>query len=353
MRIQEFVSAAVNSSRCAPGEAAHFVVVGHSLGSVIAVDSLLNSDAWMNLDRVTLITIGSPLKRFFFRLFPTVFFPEDADVCAKALSHRFAGFRWINCYRPFDPIGTRIGLTKTSFTCDSSTKQFDRILTAHPNYWDDSRVRDAILALYQELKFAHSFQAPSFRSFGEVDIIVANWFGRLVARSLLLVISVSPVASIPLGIAGAWYRYQASAASLKKLQDHGFLTSASVRYWLEVPNGAQNDVPIAFPHFTFQFRDERGSMRTRDYMVTLQYIYPYSEVRSRMDIGKLRDFVTQTGKRANAANGLDEFVVEGVRISYLPEDPTFVYVTQFPPRSDVALDSFAVLFALSGPSEPW
>jgi hypothetical protein len=343
-RIQEFVSTVVTSSRGTPGEAAHFVVLAHSLGSVIAVDSLLNSDAWLNSDRVTLVTMGSPLKRFFFRLFPTVFFPDSADVCAKALCHRFAGFRWINCYRPFDQIGTRIGLTKTSFTRDWNTKQFGRILAAHPNYWGDSRVRDEVLALYRELEFAHVPQAPCFRSFGEVDGIVAKWFGRLIARLLLITVSLSPIASIPLGIAGAWYRHHASAALLEKLQQHGVHTSASVSYWIEDTGSSHEDgTPVVFPHFTFRFRDERGRPLTRDYIITLRYIYPYSQVRSRMDRDRLLDFIMHTGKPPVTADHFGELVVDGVKVSYLPEDPTYVYVTQFPPTTDLLTDCLAVL----------
>jgi alpha-beta hydrolase superfamily lysophospholipase len=39
--------------------------VAHSLGTVIAIDAVLNSESFAPSDRITLITMGSPLLRFF------------------------------------------------------------------------------------------------------------------------------------------------------------------------------------------------------------------------------------------------------------------------------------------------
>jgi hypothetical protein len=89
-------------------------VVAHSLGTVIAVDSLVSSSCWGTADSVVLVTMGSPLKRFFFRFFPNLFFPGSAFDSARIIASRVAAFRWINCYRPWDQVGTRIGLPENA-----------------------------------------------------------------------------------------------------------------------------------------------------------------------------------------------------------------------------------------------
>lgn len=114
------------------------IIAAHSLGTVIALDFLSNTDQWK--DRaVILITGGSPLARFFFRFFPGIFFFENAAACANALSKKFARFEWHNCYRGFDYIGQRIGLPKEpSF----SEKRILRFFPWHMGYWADTKVHD-------------------------------------------------------------------------------------------------------------------------------------------------------------------------------------------------------------------
>jgi len=46
-------------------------------------------------------------------------------------------FRWINCYRPLDQIGTALGLNSLAYCRDVSTDQWKRIWDAHPGYWSD------------------------------------------------------------------------------------------------------------------------------------------------------------------------------------------------------------------------
>jgi hypothetical protein len=70
------------------------VIVGHSLGSVIALDYLRN---WSEADtnrRIWLITLGSPYRRFFLSWLPGIFFDQSTNqtaVSIKEKSTRFAG----------------------------------------------------------------------------------------------------------------------------------------------------------------------------------------------------------------------------------------------------------------------
>lgn len=63
-------------------------IVAHSLGSVIALDSLTNSPVWMRTDRVRLVTLGSPIRRFFIRFFPHAFFEPRIDAAARTVAGR-------------------------------------------------------------------------------------------------------------------------------------------------------------------------------------------------------------------------------------------------------------------------
>jgi len=128
--------------RQSQGPEGQTVIVAHSLGSVIAVDSLLNSNAWRRSDDVCLVTMGSPLRRIFQRFFPALLFPDSTAATAKAIAARLGSFRWINVHRPLDYIGTSIGLSKARIGVDASTRQFDR---AHADYWTD-RGDDRVLS---------------------------------------------------------------------------------------------------------------------------------------------------------------------------------------------------------------
>jgi hypothetical protein len=117
----------------------HMVVVGHSLGSIIAVDSLLNRSSILErLPRLDLITMGSPLKRVFSRGFPEIF-GSPADIFDE-LSTRYSGFRWINIYRPFDVVGGKLTNVPNAIV-EATTEQYFR---NHTGYWSDARVVDLV-----------------------------------------------------------------------------------------------------------------------------------------------------------------------------------------------------------------
>ena len=112
----------------------------------------MSSNAWRSDDRVLLVTMGSPLRRFFFRFLPDLFFPPSADAIGDCVSARLGDFRWANVYRPWDQVGGRLKLSRHG-SAERSTGQWLRILTAHPNYWADHtvfmRAQDAIQVMRQ------------------------------------------------------------------------------------------------------------------------------------------------------------------------------------------------------------
>jgi hypothetical protein len=133
------------------GNSSHYYVVAHSLGSVIAIDALVNREVWGRDHHIVLITMGSPIRRFFLRFFPGELFADRigiAKLSADAGS-RVGSFLWINVYRPLDVIGAALGLSRARCGIDQSTAQ---LLENHTGYFSDPKVRDNVLKCLREAK---------------------------------------------------------------------------------------------------------------------------------------------------------------------------------------------------------
>ena len=104
---------------------------------------------------VTLLTYGSPIRRFFTSFFPEHLFPSSVDACARLAAERIGRFRWLNGYRPYDEIGAAIGLSDTGWTKEFSTQQAWRWKSLnHSDYWSDPEVRDRTVKQLAELAFS-------------------------------------------------------------------------------------------------------------------------------------------------------------------------------------------------------
>ncbi len=122
------------------GGGRRIVFFAHSLGSVIVLDSLVSSSVWSSSDRVDLVTLGCPIKRFFLRFFPGYLFPGSIRDSARLAASRIGRFRWINIHRTWDYVGTRLGLGRSRAGVDLSTAQWWKVCSAHSDYWGDCRV---------------------------------------------------------------------------------------------------------------------------------------------------------------------------------------------------------------------
>jgi hypothetical protein len=129
-----------------------FVILAHSLGTVIALDMLINGGCEWSDKNVTLITMGSPLKRFFIRFFPGILFPSDINEIASLSAQKLSSFKWINIYRPFDYIGTSLGFSSLCQAKDVSTGQWWKILSSHSNYWYEKNGNHVSRKIIKELK---------------------------------------------------------------------------------------------------------------------------------------------------------------------------------------------------------
>ena len=138
-RIQQALDKAIVRSRKRAGEDRQFVLAGQGMGTVIALDSILHSREWKETDRVLLVTMGSPLRRYFLRLYPRTLFPEYMEDLIHLIVGRLNEFRWINVHRPGDYMGAKLGL-KPFKGRDLSTGITSRRTVGHADYW---RSRDA------------------------------------------------------------------------------------------------------------------------------------------------------------------------------------------------------------------
>ena len=138
------------------------VLIAHSLGSVIALDYLLNfADEDPERD-IWLVTLGSPYRRFFLSLFPGILVHRNTDATAAAVARKFHSFRWLNIYRPWDPIGGSLKLKRASSGLDVSTGQYRKI-NGHTGYWSDPSVMEAAkmtFAFVREPGTAHEDKPP-------------------------------------------------------------------------------------------------------------------------------------------------------------------------------------------------
>lgn len=152
-QILEELEARVHLMREAQG-ADRVVIIGHSLGSVIAADSLRNTDIWDSYNSVTLVTMGCPIRRIFMRFFPLFLFDADIEALTHSIKAKFDQFAWRNVYRPLDYVGASLGFPNSGASCtDTSTGQRWK---SHTGYWSDRRVHAIVFDL-----IARSWELPS------------------------------------------------------------------------------------------------------------------------------------------------------------------------------------------------
>lgn len=240
------------------GDEGEIVVVGHSLGSVVALDSLANSPSWDGSHHVRLVTLGSPLRRFFMRFWTGDLFPAGCAAAASHVAGRMATFRWLNVYRPFDQVGGNLALALSGSGQDHSTGQWSRILTAHPNYWSDKKVLDVVSGVWETLAPAPAskervvYRVPTRRPRA---LLPVRRTLRLIRRRAAL------VAGGVLSLGAAWMLATLGRDILNRqhaiteLMTYGTLTTGEVEWSMRVDQGL--DVAVRSDSITVRYVDER------------------------------------------------------------------------------------------------
>jgi hypothetical protein len=326
LKLQELVHTKVQNLRAMSTDGSlELIIVAHSLGSVIAIDSLVNGEVWCKKDCVTLITLGSPLRRYFFRFFPRLYFPPTANDSSRMIASRILAFRWINCYRPWDQIGASLGLRIPKWTAEVSTKQWTKIITAHPDYWSDSCVRAKIQDKLTSVSFSTPDQGASQGFACDKEIldlkarrVIAKAFGIALLFAIVCVFSSTFLISITRKVDHHFERL----ALNQEIMAHGVDGQATVTHW--IPDYPPTIISPSEDKFTFTYTDEKSRIHTDD--ETTEEIYPFNEVRYFVDTDRLRDFLDS--KIPHSSKLHDGRAI--VPIKFLQSNPDLFLITQFP-----------------------
>jgi hypothetical protein len=170
-------------------------IVAHSLGSVIALDSLLHSATWRKSQRVILITCGSPLRRLFARFFAGLLFPADLREASGMVAKRLAEFRWVNVYRPLDYIGMRLRLLDRG--AEATVR---RLWPWHTQYWQDTKAHEQVRSLLASATAV----APAEQNASHDVYGVTSAFPLHIERTEKLMYLVGPILATVLTL-GLWF----------------------------------------------------------------------------------------------------------------------------------------------------
>jgi len=237
------------------------VIVAHSLGSIIAIDSLVNSPVWRETDSVRLITLGSPIRRFFIRFFPQYLFPPSVRETARLAATRLREFSWINIHRPLDYVGTSLG-DAGALSADRSTGQFRRrVLSSHSGYWND----DVVLGLLKnELNDARPVDRPAPPRHRASSYVTPHATEATAAAHVSRLAYPAGLAAVVLATAFAATTFERSRtiwyagidAEITELQREGISTVADVTHH-ETQEG-DPEYPITVHHFVFRVPGRPG-----------------------------------------------------------------------------------------------
>jgi hypothetical protein len=334
---------------------ASIIIVAHSLGSVIAVDSLLNSGVWNNRHSVVLITMGSPLRRFFFRFFPGLLFPPSACQIGRNISSRIGNFRWINVYRPFDQIGASLGLSREDAGKDVRVPRWTRVLRAHTGYFSDPAVRAATnaslaksetfkgSALPAELK---TWWLPNFRRMPLATRCVLE-VGELATFLIPVLLCMWNLVTIP------HIKTSAVAAleeTRRRVEQSGTLMLPHVEHWTEefyVNTTSMADrIRVDIDHFRFLFNE--GEMYSKEFSIETGYMFErYAYI---FNIEALRQHIREDCELSRKPPLLRRTVTvpcrlrKSVRMRLLSFDPPTFDLPDFPPRSGAHMGWWTLAF---------
>jgi hypothetical protein len=231
-KIQEFVDKEV--ARHINGDE-EIVILAHSLGTIISIDSLSNSKVWIEERKnISLITMGSPLRRWFLRFFPRLFFTDSADSIFYAIAIRVSGFRWLNVSRPWDQVGSAISLSSTESTRDISTDQSGRFLSAHLNYFSDPIVKDKIINHLPQLSFSKIKSSSIISQDSEIYFERKRGW-RVLSIAVISVVIVSVTIFLFLGLRGfigKGIHYEKVEENIaEEIKKYGKEVNVKIAYW--------------------------------------------------------------------------------------------------------------------------
>lgn len=242
------------------------VLACHSLGSVIAVDSLINSNAWKNLQSIVLITGGSPIHRWFQRFFAELFFPSDGHRLSEIVFRNAPVAAWINVFRKHDPVGASLDLPESGEIGEIETEKTDlKGFAAHSHYWSAPDVHDAIKKLWPTLTPG---PAPELAVSYEPTTIPTSRVAAFLERSIGPAIVLTGLAAIGFGVSNYFVsvnaKLEANRHFVEQALEHGTRVTAKVahrQYWRPDGGGEYGGGSYEVQKFTFNYATPEGVPR--------------------------------------------------------------------------------------------
>lgn len=325
-------------------------LLGHSLGSVIVLDYLLNRLTLPIPYRIVFITGGSPIRRYFSNFFPQLAFAQSPDESAEVLTRCFHRFQWINIYRPADPIGTSLGFETSKSACDIDSKQRHSFLKAHFNYWSDNQLLRLVLEKLESAsdnkildEATNEADRPTLAT-ADRYLPVRDYispFARIVGKLCPPVMAgVVLLLAIWLGVMGTWrtiisiHNQQLHLSTLKKA---GIATTVDVVHHRVIISMGEGRSPPQFDdYFEFTFDDGGDTPRSVQRVVSNDAM-TLSTSSAYIDFSELRDHIRASTNRVEVGRPLQPDITlkkraEGLRIVYLPTDPNIFYLPAFETR---------------------
>jgi hypothetical protein len=325
----------------------HLVLAGHSLGSIIAIDALINSDRFGSGNSITLITAGSPLVRCFCRFFPGIFFPPSVASIAVAVRRRVKSFTWINIYRPFDFIGASLGLARHGAGRDLSSKQWCKIFTSHSDYWNDPVIIQRVHEMLVEPETTSTVRPGENFYVADVAPNVRSWplfLKRLRGMSIVMTL-VFAAATAGLFQSAKDHRDTEWNSKFAQLKALGIIAAAQGTHWQEtraVYSYGSPAIPQVYvvDHFKLEYSTAEGHPVSAKIQVDPRML---TDVDRRLGIYAFQKFIRENCEYTATPSWFQGKMSVpcrrgNIRVKYLPADPRFFVLPDFPSSSETAGD---------------
>jgi hypothetical protein len=307
-------------------------VLSHSLGSVIAVDSMTNRDAWAHLKSVVLVTGGSPIRRWFQSFFPCLLFSVSADDMLNQIRCRTPLIGWINVFREHDPVGGALGFTLSPGVDQSSDESQLRGLLAHQDYWNSAPVHEVVRKRFRNTQPLPSItldptkatEWPTESKLGAGTKIIESVAMPTIRGTAVIAVVFSLVfyfQTIPL-------IERSTKEFVSKALISGHQVPARVTHrqvWVNSGVGGSMGAAAASPEqkYVFDYKTVEGQPRMQ---------FEFKE--SRGDPNLLFDSEKLLNDFRSNDDNLDEPKTFSVTITYLDDDQSRIAIPDYPPTLD-------------------
>ena len=331
------------------------LLLAHSLGSVIALDSLVNSPAWTTSDNVVLVTLGCPVRRSFIRFFPRYLFPASVEASARLVASRLRRFSWINIHRPWDYVGGDLGLGREGLGADVSTGQVRKVFSSHSDYWEDAIVIGTLERQLQTVgpvsveprpaAFSQLHVTP-FLGGSAMPLRFARVIGKLAVALVMLVVGLGVFNFIQ--ARGIWQR--GIEEDLSGLKGSGFKALADVTYY-ETEKYPSKDYTETIHHFLFRIPELNRQLAP----IEISDVGLYDRHANSFDHLALAAFVLEKCTRPTQKKWWQVLKSEksipctrtGIPLMYRGDNAESFWLPGFPVRSEVAVEVYVGLFGIA------